>query len=140
MISFEELTEFVHKQTAFGGLLTPTTSLQIDIGMYGIDVDDFMEAYATRFNVDLSEYRWYFLTGEEGFSPGGLLFPPPNARVPEIPLTLQLLFDSAQAGRWLLQYPEHQLPRYRLDTLINQVIVLTSLAAFIVFGIRSCNG
>jgi hypothetical protein len=104
--------------------VTEATSLQDDIGLYGDDIDDLMLEYSTRFGVDLTDYLWYFHTGEEGWNIGGLFFAPPNARVREIPITVGMLHRFATQGRWAIEYPKHDLPRWRLDILINLVVVI----------------
>jgi hypothetical protein len=139
MASFEEIAAFVRHQTGCREEVRPETSLQDDVGVYGDDMDDFLAAYAHRFAVDLSEYLWYFHTGEEGFlSIGGLIVPPPNARVDEIPITVSMLKEYSDRGRWAVEYPPHQLPKGRPDLRINQAfgIVLALLA--VAFGIRTC--
>jgi len=103
--------------------LSPDTTLQGDIGVYGDDMDDLLSAYAERFGVDLAPYLWYFHTGEEGFSPGGLFFPPPNRLVREIPITLGMLQDFAARGRWAVSYPRHLQPWFRPDILINWMLL-----------------
>jgi hypothetical protein len=43
--------------------------------------------------------------------------------VPRIPITLRLLREAVELGRWPLTYPPHSLPARRYDLLINQVLV-----------------
>lgn len=42
-------------------------------GMHGDDAFDFIEEFATKFSVNLDDYRWYFHHGEEGLNWGGYL-------------------------------------------------------------------
>jgi hypothetical protein len=136
--TFDQAVVFVREQTGFRGQLTEATALQSDIGVYGDDMDNLLTAYAERFGVDLSGYRWYFHTGEEGIGLGGLFFPPPNARVQEIPITVAMLHDFAQRGRWSMEYPEHRPPRFRPDILINQLVVLGVIAVIFGVVVRGC--
>ena len=103
--------------------MTPNSDLFADLG---IDGDDFFELEAEfekRFSVDMSAYRWYFHHGEEGGpNIGGLFFSPPYRRVKRIPITPELLLASANAHRWPLEYPAHDLPSCRLDLFLNQGI------------------
>jgi uncharacterized protein DUF1493 len=133
MPTFDEVATFVREQTSFRGALTEVTSLQSDIGVYGDDMDDLLAAFSDRFGVSLAGYIWYFHTGEEGFNIGGLFFPPPNERVQEIPITLGILHDFAQCGRWPIEYPEHVTPRSRPDIRINQLLALGMVFALVGF-------
>jgi Protein of unknown function (DUF1493) len=82
---FDEIAELVREHTGHTGPLTPATSLQGDTAICGDDVEDLLFAYAEQFKVDMTGYRWYFHTCEEGFSIGGLFVPSPDRRVQEIP-------------------------------------------------------
>ena len=64
-------------------------------GIYGDDTDEFLSDFIRRFNVDMSKYLWYFHTEEESGHFFGWLFPPPNARVEHIPVTIRLLIQAA---------------------------------------------
>ena len=101
-----------------------------DIGADGDDMFLLMAAYSDRFGVDLSTYRWYFHHGEEGgsWSFGGLFFDPPYRRVPHMPITVAMLHEFAEQKRWGIQYPEHQLPKRRIDMLINQILFVVVLS------------
>jgi hypothetical protein len=136
--TFDEVAALVREQTAYSGPLTEATTLQSDIGVYGDDMVALLAAYSARFGVDLSGYLWYFHKGEEGFNIGGLFFPPPNARVQEIPITVGMLHRFSELGRWALEYPPHQPQRYRPDLWVNLLLVLAVLGGLLVFGIRSC--
>ncbi len=138
MPTFDEVAEFVKEHAAFRGPMTEATSLQSDIRLYGDDVDDLLAAYAERFGVDLTGYLWYFHTGEEGFNLGAVFFPPPNARVPEIPITLGMLHDFARRGRWAVEYPRHSPPRSRPDLRINQLLTLGFVGVVVVVVVRGC--
>jgi hypothetical protein len=138
MPSFDQVATFVREQTGFRPRLTDATSLQSDVGVYGDDMNDLLAAYARRFGVDLSGYLWYFHTGEEGFNPGGVFFPPPNARVPKIPITVGMLHDFAQHGRWAVEYPQHEPSQSRWDIRLNQLLVLGFLCVVLVVTVRGC--
>jgi hypothetical protein len=136
MATFDDIAQFVREQTGYHGRLSPDTTLQGDIGVYGDDVDDLLSAYAERFGDDLSSYLWYFHTGEEGFfSPGGLFFPAPNRRVREIPISVGMLHDFAARGRWEVKYPSHQPPGFRADILINWVLFVGLLLGCLFSGL-----
>ena len=128
MPSFDEIAAFVREQTGFDRV-TPTARPVEDIGADGDDMFELMERYSERFGVDLSPYRWYFHHGEEGsWSLGGLFFDPPYKRVPHMPITVGMLHQFAEQKRWGIQYPQHQLPKRRIDMLINQVLYAVVLS------------
>jgi len=109
------------------GFIKQETSLDLqehsDIWQRGLVGDDFlelMEAYSKRFGVEMEKYRWYFHHEEEGWNFGGLFFKPPNRRVKRIPITPQMLTNFARHGKWNLEYPEHHIPKKRVDILFNQ--------------------
>ncbi|MEQ8177260.1 MAG: DUF1493 family protein [Amphiplicatus sp.] len=100
------------------------------LGITGDDAWDFIENYSARFKVDLSSFLWYFHADEEGMNiPGGIVFTPPSARVKRIPISVMLLLESANAGRWMLEYPPHTLPKWRYDLFINLSFLFAFLAA-----------
>jgi hypothetical protein len=123
MIYEDDMTDWVRNETGDTISIDDATVLQ-DLGVYGDDWDDLINAFARRFGVKMDNYRWYFHTREEGeFSIGGLLFPPPNRRVQRISVTVELLRTFANAGEWLIDYPEHEIPKRRYDILIDQAVV-----------------
>ena len=131
MPSIDDVVQFVREQTQFAGALTPDTTLQADIGVFGDDMHDFITAYAKRFSVDVSTYLWYFHTGEEGWSIGGLFYDPPSERVQQVPITIRMLHEFTERGRWSIDYPQHELPKRRVDILINQFVTLIAFAALV---------
>lgn len=102
----------------------PDTDIEHDLGCTGDDFNELMDAYSKRFNVEMSDYRWYFHTQEEGFNIGSMVFPPPNELVERIPVTPMMLAEFAMQGKWGVAYPEHQLPKYRLDLTFNTLLFL----------------
>src|SRR5947209_6619035 len=72
--TFDEVAAFVREETGYRGPLTAATALRADMGVVGDDLWELIDAYATRFAVDVSGFRWYFHSPEEGFNLGGLFF------------------------------------------------------------------
>ncbi len=141
MPTFDEVAKFVRDQTGCGSQIHEATSLQFDIGVYGDDMDDLLIAYEKQFDVELTGYVWYFHTGEEGFpNIGGLFFPPPNERVQQIPITIGMLHDFAQRGRWDVKYPEYKPPGFRFDRLINRIVAFGLLALIFTSAYFACVG
>ncbi len=92
----------------------PGTTLQHDLGIDGDDADDFLAAFARRFNVDLSGLDFNQHFEGEGFDPFGCalvlywLFPrwiPSPYPLRKIPITVNDLIAVVRAGRWLFPYP-----------------------------------
>jgi len=121
------IAEYCGSETA----IDPQESLFESLGLFGDDVDDFMEAYASKFHVDMSSYLWYFHTGEEGLNFGSFFFKPPYSRVAEIPVTIEMLSLSANSKRWIVDYPPHNLPKRRYDLLVNLALVMAVALFFI---------
>jgi hypothetical protein len=143
MPTFDEVAALVCDETGVSrSHVTDATSLQGDLGLYGDDIDHLLVEYSKRFGVDLAGYLWYFHTGEEGVSIGALFFRPPNRRVKQIPITIGMLHEFAQLGRWNVAYPEHRVTRWRPDVLINQMVALGFLifvvGTVIAAAIRGC--
>jgi len=131
--SYDDIYAFlVQEAGAKRERLTPDTSLFNDLGVDGDDFFELAATFARSFKVDMSGYLWYFHHGAEGLDIGAALFPP-YGRITLIPVTAKLLLESANAGKWLLEYPPHKLSRRRYDQLANLVI----FAAIILLGLYS---
>lgn len=125
MYSIDDICVFLVKQLRVSrSELTPSTNLRRDLGVDGDDFFELEDAFSREFGVDMSGYRWYFHHGEEGANIGRWFVPAPYDRVREIPVTPQLLLDSANAGKWIVEYPDHQLPARRYDVLISRLVYL----------------
>jgi hypothetical protein len=125
--STEDIICFIREQTAHRGSITEDTALEEDLGVYGDDMHELIEEYSSRFSFDVTNYLWYFHTGDEGFtfiSIGAFFSAPPYQRVEHIPITVGMLHDFANQGRWNIPYPEHLLPEGRLDLIIDRYLYL----------------
>ena len=122
----------------FSGLtkLKPDSDILM-LGVYGDDFHELIQRYAEEFEVDVSQYKWYFHGDEEGLNFGSLLFKAPYERVERIPVTPQLLADFAEKKRWNCLYPEHTIPERRYDLLINKVILFGFLIFLVVVSMLS---
>ena len=100
------------------------TDIFLDLGVTGDDFHEMIEKYQKTFNVDMTSFLWYFHADEEGQSIGGGFFKPPYERVKRIPVTPQMLLDFANKGKWIIDYPEHTLPKRRYDLIINTILVI----------------
>ncbi|WP_210463772.1 DUF1493 family protein [Rufibacter roseolus] len=136
MYSLVDIIEFVKDKTGVEEV-TAEADIENDLGCYGDDWDELIQEYASRYQVDMSSYLWYFHTDEEGHSNsiGRAFFKAPYERVTRIPVTPQMFLDFANKGKWDIPYPPHTLPKRRYDILINQILVVF----FIAYAIYSCS-
>lgn len=126
MSNRQDIIEFVRDLTGVDEI-----NLDTDIFKLGVVGDDFHELiskYAEEYEVDMSEYLWYFHADEEGQNFGALFVKPPYSRVERIPVTPRLLSDFVKMKKWEIKYPEHKIPNKRFDIIINIILVI----AFIV--------
>ncbi|GGZ45460.1 DUF1493 family protein [Asticcacaulis endophyticus] len=127
------LEGFIKEFCAIKKLPSQTDDLFESLEIYGDDADEFIVDFGQRFGVDVSEYRWYFHTGEEiSFNPGAWFFKPPNKRVSYIPISFQTLQAAIAKRMWPIAYPPHELPKVRWDIRITQAITLILIAIPIV--------
>ena len=135
--SIEDIIDFT-KDISGEDEITADSEICNGIGLFGDDFHEFINKFASKFNVDMSEYLWYFHAEEEGGwnSIGGLFFDPPYKKVKKISVTVSMLFDFANNGKWDINYPEHKLPKKRYDILINQILVGGFLLWIIIWLIR----
>ena len=130
--SFFEIKNFIiYKCGCDDNEVTYDCDIVNDLGYWGDDLDEIIDEYSKKFNVDMSTYLWYFHAKEEGHNIGSVFFKAPDERVKHIAVTPTLLLESANSGRWLVSYPEHKLPKKRYDIMVNQVLVLMIIVFFI---------
>lgn len=135
MTSYSDIESFISEKT-FEKEIKPDTDIFNELGCTGDDFHELMEDYHQKYSVDMSSYLWYYHCDEENsnWSFGSIFFKPPYARVTRIPVTPQMLFDFANNGKWNINYPEHKLPRFRIDAVINGLLFVVA----IFFTIKSC--
>lgn len=128
--SLSEIIAFVREETRTKKNISESTTLQKDLGVTGDDHADLIIKYSQKYDVNISNYLWYFHTYEEvGFNPFSIIFKPPSYRVNQMDITMQMLLDAANAGKWLIEYPEHTIPKHRYD-----VYLYWALLAFLVIS------
>ncbi|WP_139920374.1 DUF1493 family protein [Hymenobacter sp. DG01] len=111
--------------------ITGSADLVNDLGVWGDDFFELMEKFSQKFQVNITSFRWYFHSGEEGFNTGGIIFRPPNERVEHIPVTLEMLAEAAEKQRWIVEYPPHRLPAHRFDIWLNLLLALGIVLALL---------
>lgn len=136
MILEQEIINFIEKEF-WESNLNSNSDVFAKVGVSGDDCDDLMITYQKKYQVDMSEYLWYFHHEEEGSwnTIGGSFFQRPNERVKRIPITPKMLTEFANSKKWTVDYPEHNLPKYRYDIIINWsfIILLIILITIIIF-------
>jgi hypothetical protein len=126
-ISEQEIIDFLKVETC-EDKITSETDIFNECGISGDDSHELIEKYHKKYNVDISNYLWYFHCDEEGMgSIGGMFFKAPYKRVNRIPITPKMLTEFANSKRWKIDYPEHKLPKYRFDIIFNQIIIFLFL-------------
>jgi hypothetical protein len=109
--------------------VTDDIDINRGLGCTGDEFHELMEEFAMKFNVDMTVYRWYFHTEEEGFgSIGSWFFEPPNERVQHIPVNVRVLLEAASSHKWPMIYPHHEIPKRRWDLTINLVFLIVVVA------------
>lgn len=98
-----------------------------NLGVTGDDFHEMIEKYSETYEIDMSEYLWYFHSDEEGQNFGGIFFKPPYKRVDRIPITPKLLFEISKTKKWNVKYPDYELPNKRIDLTINKIIIIVFL-------------
>ena len=127
----EDIIKFIVDRTGCSiDEVTLTSDLDNDLGCTGDDFHELIEEFEMKFKVDMNTYRWYFHTVEEGYlnNIGRFLFKTPPERVKHIAVTPIVLLESANSGKWIINYPQHSLPKYRYDILVNQFLVLALIS------------
>lgn len=113
----------------------PDTDIFKDMGVVGDDFHEMIEKYAKKYQVDMSDYLWYFHTNEEGQSFGGIFFRAPYKRVNRISVTPQMLADFIATKKWKVEYPRHEIPKQRMDLLIDRAILIAFIIGLAIWGI-----
>ena len=135
--SLENIIDLIVEKTGCSkSEISEQSDLLNDLGCCGDDFFELIDKFAKRFNVDMTAYLWYFHNEEEGHanSIGRIFFKAPYEKVKHIPVTPQILLESANIGKWIINYPVHNLPKRRYDIMVNMFLVI----AFILFIIYKC--
>jgi hypothetical protein len=123
-------------------LLSDDADILDRLGIDGGDAFDLIERFATKFEIDITNYHWHFHHGEEVSvnTIGSWFFNAPYRRVDRIPITSQVLAEAIRTKRWPLEYPEHKLPSVRWDIRFSQAVSLAIAAVLFGWGLSFDNG
>jgi len=116
----EEVIAFVAAEMLCStNAITAHTTLFGDLGIDGDDGDEFLVAFKKRFSVDMCGYRVNRHFGPEGFVPWAPLLwifyalrgrrkreGTPESRAGLLPISVQVLIDSARARKWTFIYAQ----------------------------------
>ncbi len=132
----KEIIDFLKEET-YEDEITSDTDIFNECGVSGDDSHELIEKYHLKYNVDMSNYLWYFHCDEEGSTfITGMFFKPPYKRVTRMPIIPKMLTDFANSKTWKIDYPEHTSTKKRYDILINQIAFLMILIWLITFLIN----
>lgn len=101
------------------------TDIYKDMGVVGDDFHEMIEKFAKQYQVDMTDYLWYFHADEEGQSIGGVFYKAPYQKVQRIPFTPKMLAYFIETKKWKIDYPKHDTPKSRPDLLINKIVVFS---------------
>ena len=104
-------------------------------GLDGDDADEFIDAYAATFDVNLADFRDYFHYDVDEPPTGRRVVPidATGSEIPYLPVSLDHLVAAAARGRWEYPYPVHTVQNrwwVRLYPLLL-MLVLAGLVALI---------
>ena len=109
------------------------SDIERDLGCTGDDFFELMEAYQKEHDVDMSGFLWYFHSYDEAsatFSP--FTRHTPTDEVERIPVTVALLTECANQGRWFVDYPQHTLSNKPRITIAERIFTW-ALSLFVLF-------
>lgn len=135
MSSIEEIYTLLENQC---GVKRHQLRMDVDIfdelGVEGDDFSELIESFSSTFNVDISNYRWYFHSNDEGTNLFSFMFRPPNKKVSRIPITPELLLRISKTKSWDISYPNHEVPENRNDISFSWlllILIIVGLYAFL---------
>lgn len=133
MVEFKDIEELVQSELGEKRQLLLTSTLQSDLCLTGDDLNEFLEKYANKFDVNMEGYLWYFHTPEEPFfNLFSMVFKTPDKRVSQIPVTLEMLQNFANLKEWSVEYPDHSIPKRRYDVILMYA-VLFLIISFVLY-------
>ncbi|GEM55077.1 hypothetical protein B0A58_07740 [Flavobacterium branchiophilum NBRC 15030 = ATCC 35035] len=138
MITEKEIIDFIESEYWKSNLKSDSDIFTL-LKINGNDCDDLLSKYAETYNVDMNDFLWYFHYQEEAsltFNFGNIFFKNPHNRVKEIPFTPKMLAEFAVSKKWKIDYPVHDLPKYRYDIIINIIILGILILGIILLKVK----
>lgn len=131
MIIEKEIIDFIETEYWKSNLQSNSDIFET-VRISGDDCFELIEKFSKKYDVDISNFLWYFHHEEEGSwnSIGGYFYKSPDKLVNRIPITPKMLAQFAETKKWEINYPHHQVPDKRKDLIFNQIvlIIITILA------------
>lgn len=133
-ITLNNITDFLRPYFIQQNSINTDADIFDELGITGDDTSDFLEAYSTKFNVDMADYLWYFHTEEET----GVINPFYSAPYEKlggcISITPRMLADFANKGFWDVKYPEHEFPvKESIATNVARYVIVLLIAGLLFF-------
>jgi hypothetical protein len=98
MVTFEEFSEFVRRETRYKKSISPETDLGHDLGIAGIDGENFAQALVAAYGIRLTDKEILDHFGEErAMTPWGLVIWLLGRAEPLKPLTVGELYDRVRS-------------------------------------------
>lgn len=128
MITEKEIIDFIETEYWKSNLQSNSDIFET-VRISGDDSFELIEKFSKKYDVDISNFLWYFHHEEEGSwnSIGGYFHKSPDKLVKRIPITPKMLTKFAETKKWEINYPIHKLPEKRKDLILNQILVVTIL-------------
>ena len=140
MITEKEIIDFIENEYWKSNLQSDSDIFET-LGICGDDCFELIIKYSEKYNVDISNYLWYFHHEEEASwnSLGRMFYKTPNELVNRIPVTSSMLTKFANSKTWDNIYPNHEIPIKRKDIIINRnfktIVLLIVLLGFLIIRI-----
>ena len=133
MITEKEIIDFIETEYWKSNLQSNSDIFEI-VRISGDDCYELIEKFSKKYDVDISNFLWYFHHEEEGSwnSIGGYLYKSPYKLVKRIPITPKMLTKVAETKKWEINYPYNKLPEKRKDILFNKIVLIVTLILAII--------
>lgn len=137
MITEKEIIDFIETEYWKSNLQSNSDIFET-VRISGDDCYELIEKFSKKYDVDISNFLWYFHHEEEGSwnSIGGYFYKSPDKLVKRIPITPKMLTKFAETKKWEINYPEHKLPKYRYDMLINWIFLLLIIIGIVILKVN----
>jgi len=128
MVSEKEIIDFIETEYWKSNLQSNSDIFET-VRISGDDCYELIEKFSKKYDVDISNFLWYFHHEEEGSwnSIGGYFNKSPDKLVKRIPITPKMLAKFAETKKWEINYSIHKLPEKRKDLILNQILAVTIL-------------
>jgi hypothetical protein len=138
MVTPREILQFAEKEFACRGACGENEDLFGRFGIAGDDGDEFLEAYAEAFGVDMDGFIGFFhYNGNEPpYFETAWPYSPSGEKLDRIPITANMLAGAANLGKWSYDYPDHVVRGAKIGwlpfiLLLAFLVIATALLGFV---------